>query len=315
MNRTPDRQAPDSSSQPKNTPPSPGGRSKLVPATLVLCLCFGWPLLQLANFALHRDLYSHILLIPLISGYLVWESRKAIPGRAAPDKAFALLFAILGAACLAVFLMIRLSGEDLALEDSLAIKTASFLLFFAALCFFFLGRPIVRKVAFPLGFLVFMIPIPVFVMDSMVSGLQTGSAFVADLMLELVGTPVVFQGLRLQLSDITLEVAPECSGIHSSLALLVTAVLAAFLFLRTPWKRAALIFAVVPLALLRNGFRVFTIGELCVHMGPDMINSYIHRHGGPIFFAISLVPFLALLLLFSRGDRRKAAAGGNSPGA
>jgi exosortase/archaeosortase family protein len=65
--------------------------------------------------------------------------------------------------------------------------------------------------------------------------------------------------------------------------------------------------AVIPLALLRNGFRVFVIGELCVHVGPQMINSPIHHHGGPLFFVLSLPPFF-LLLYFLRKDGQKASA-------
>jgi exosortase/archaeosortase family protein len=100
-----------------------------------------------------------------------------------------------------------------------------------------------------------------------------------------------------------MEVAPQCSGIHSSLALFILSLLAGHLFLRSRWKRATLALAVIPLALLRNGFRVFTIGQLCVHIGPEMIDSYIHRHGGPFFFILSLVPFCILLFFLMKSDR------------
>jgi exosortase C (VPDSG-CTERM-specific) len=174
-------------------------------------------------------------------------------------------------------------------------------MFVFSLCFVFLGKKTVRAVVFPLGFLVFMIPMPVFLSDWIVLELQRKSAWAADAMFNLAGTPVVFSGLTMQLPDITLEVAPQCSGIHSTLALFITSVLAAYLFLRSPWKGALLTLAVIPLAIMRNGFRIFTIGELCVHVGPQMINSYIHHHGGPIFFTLSLVPFFLLLYLLSRG--------------
>ncbi len=69
--------------------------------------------------------------------------------------------------------------------------------------------------------------------------------------------------------------------------------------------------AVIPLAVLRNGFRVFTIGELCVHIGPQMIDSPIHHQGGPLFFILSLVPFLLLLYLLIRSERRVWAKNSN----
>ena len=64
--------------------------------------------------------------------------------------------------------------------------------------------------------------------------------------------------------------------------------------------------AVIPLALLRNGFRVFVIGELCVRVSPDMIDSWVHKQGGPFFFALSLIPFSILLYFLYRADRRSA---------
>jgi exosortase/archaeosortase family protein len=75
------------------------------------------------------------------------------------------------------------------------------------------------------------------------------------------------------------------------------------MFLRQPWRRAALCLVVIPLALARNGLRIFVIGELCVHVGPHMIDSPIHHHGGPLFFAISLVPFFLWLYFLKKTER------------
>jgi exosortase/archaeosortase family protein len=63
--------------------------------------------------------------------------------------------------------------------------------------------------------------------------------------------------------------------------------------------------AVIPLALLRNGFRIFVIGQLCVHIGPEMINSSIHRHGGPLFFILSLIPLFLLLIFLRKSGQAK----------
>jgi exosortase/archaeosortase family protein len=59
---------------------------------------------------------------------------------------------------------------------------------------------------------------------------------------------------------------------------------------------------VIPLAILRNGFRIFVIGELCVHVSHDMINSWIHRKGGPVFFVLSLIPFFLLLAWLRKSE-------------
>jgi exosortase C (VPDSG-CTERM-specific) len=159
-----------------------------------------------------------------------------------------------------------------------------------------------RALIFPFFLLYFMIPFPVAVREGVETALQHGSAEVADWMLTIAGTPLMREGMNFQLPGISFQVAPECSGIHSTLVLFITSLVAGKVILNRPWKRAVLCLAVIPLALLRNGFRVFVIGELCVHVGPRMIDSPIHHHGGPIFFVLSLVPFFLLLYYLRKGE-------------
>ena len=193
-------------------------------------------------------------------------------------------------------------------DDCLAVMMISFLLLFFGVCCLFFGREILRAISFPLGFLVFMVPIPAVAVRGIDSFLQYGSAAVAQGFFWLSGTPFLQTGQVFQLPGITIQIAPECSGIHSSLVLSITSLLASYVLLRTPWKRAVLILAVIPLGILRNGFRVFTIGELCVHIGPQMINSPIHHRGGPLFFVLSLIPLIILLVVLQKSER----SGGNS---
>ena len=124
----------------------------------------------------------------------------------------------------------------------------------------------------------------------------------------ITGSVVFREGLVFHLPGITIQVAQECSGVRSSLVLFLTSLLAGHLFFKSPWRQAALTCFVIPLAILRNGFRIFTIGELCVHISPAMIDSPIHHRGGPVFFALSLIPFFLLLLWLRRGERRLSHA-------
>jgi exosortase C (VPDSG-CTERM-specific) len=166
----------------------------------------------------------------------------------------------------------------------------------------FLGSGTMRTIAFPVGLLIFTVPFPGVLQGWMEWFLQHSSAQAADVLFRMSATPIFRQGLVFELPGFSLEVAPECSGIHSTLVLFITSLLAGHLFLRTPWNRALLTLGVIPLAILRNGLRIFTIGQLCVHVSPDMINSYIHRHGGPIFFALSLIPFFLLLVILRKSE-------------
>jgi len=195
---------------------------------ILLLAAFGRPLLGLANYAAHSSLHSHILLIPFVSGYLLYLRRDQLPK---------------------------------------------------------------ERVADPMA-------------DALESASKYASAEVANILFHLSGTPILRAGRVFQLPNITIEVAQECSGIRSSWVLLMTSVLAANLFLKTSWRRIVLLAFIIPLGILRNGFRILVIGLLCVNVGPQMIHSPIHTRGGPIFFVLSLIPLLLLLWWLRKGEIR-----------
>jgi exosortase C (VPDSG-CTERM-specific) len=273
------------------------------------------PLWNLGWFAATSEFHSCILLIPFISAYLVWLKKGSFPICSQPAGKAAAAFLTAGTVVLIAYWLVLRPRLKLMEDDYLAVMMISFLLFFFGVCSLFWGRKTLRANAFPLGFLVFMVPIPAVAMRGIDSFLQYGSAPVVQGFFRLAGTPFFQDGLVFQLPGISIQIAPECSGIHSTLVLFITSVVAGYIFLRTPWKRAVLTLFVIPLALLRNGFRVFTIGELCVHIGPQMINSPIHHRGGPIFFVLSLIPLFILLVVLHKSERvrekSKLKTGGN----
>lgn len=277
---------------------SPGFK-RFAAAAILLLVAFAWPLAGLVRFALADELLSYIPLIPLVSAYLAWQERPYPADDAPARRLWALLPAAAGAALVAAFWLTR---GRLRPVDAYALTTGAFLLGLASAAICFLGRRTLAKAAFPLGFLIFIVPMPHVLRTHLETGLQHASAVAAGWLFSASFTHFTRAGLLLHLSDITLEVAPECSGIHSTWVLLITSVLAAHLFLRRPWHRAAVVVAVLPLAILRNGFRIFVIGQLCIHLGPDMIDSPIHHQGGPIFFLLSLIPFLLLLGWLRRAE-------------
>ncbi len=261
----------------------------------MLLLGFAVLLWRLFTFALADDLFSYIPLMPVVSGYLAWTQKAELPRHSLPARPLAALFFCAGAAALAGDFVLARSATPFAFENSLALGTLAWLLGLAGAGCWFLGGATMRALAFPFCLLLFMIPFPVWLRAAIETALQHGSAAVADWMFVLAGTPLWREGMRFQLSDICLEVAPECSGIHSTWVLFITSLVAGRVILRQPWKRGLLCLAVIPLALLRNGFRVFVLGELCIHVSPRMIDSPIHHHGGPLFFLLSLAPFFLLL--------------------
>jgi exosortase C (VPDSG-CTERM-specific) len=270
-----------------------------------LLLAFGQALVDLLKFSLSDDLFSYIPLIPLVSAYLIWDGRNRLQLESAPSRRLFLVPLAAGLLLLGYYWVGKWMGGDFEIADYLALATSSLYCLLCAACCWFLGPPTLRAIAFPVGFMIFAVPQPLLVHDALQTFLQYVSAYIAYGFIVITGTAVLRTGLIFQLPGINIEVAPECSAIHATLVFIITGVLAAYLFLRTPGRRILLVASVLPFALVRNGFRIWLISELCVHISPDMINSYIHRHGGPIFFVLFLIPFFFWLRFLHRTELRQ----------
>jgi exosortase C (VPDSG-CTERM-specific) len=288
--------------------PSPSGRPKLFIAFGVLLVaCFIVPLWSLFTYAAGTDLHSHILLVPFISGYLLYLRRADLAAQYSSSPVAGSMFAILGLAAVALALTFQHSGRPLSQNDQLALMAFGFVSLLAAGGFLILGRQWMAAAAFPVAFLVFLVPLPDAAANFLENTSMLASTEVASLLFDATGTPVLRSGTVFELPGIVIRVAQECSGIRSSWVLFITGLVAANLFLNSAWRRFILIAFIVPLGIVRNGFRILVIGLLCVHLGPQMIHSIIHRKGGPLFFALSLIPLLLLLLWLRRGETRRGA--------
>jgi exosortase C (VPDSG-CTERM-specific) len=275
--------------------------------TLVATVAFATRLVDLVAYSSRSELYSYIPLVPFVSGWLVWSRREAFKAGTRPAPAAGAAICLVAAAALALDVSMR---GRLSLNDHLALTTAAYVALVLAGGFLFLGRSWMAAAAFPAAFLFFLVPVPDAVVRVVENGSVLGSAEVSALLFRLTGTPLVREGTVFALPGIVLEIARECSGINSSWVLFVVGLVASNMFLKATWARVVLVAFIVPLAIVRNSVRILTVGLLCVHVGPHMINSYIHRSGGPLFFALSLVPLFALLVFLKRqGETRRSAKG------
>ena len=304
---------------------SPSGR-RFVPFLLFvagLAVLFGKPLVLLATTAATSELHSHVLLIPFVFAYLVYLRRDRLPEISASSIKWSGPAFLAGAFCLVLSFAFPPLSQTLDPSDHLALTILAFVCFIAAGGFLTLGLAWMRALTFPFFFLLFVVPLPDTVAFWLETASKLASADMANLFFNLSGTPILRDGTVFQLPGIVIEVAQECSGIRSSLVLFITSLLVANLFLHTTWRRALLVAFVIPLGILRNGLRILVIGLLCVHYGPEMINSVIHRKGGPFFFALSLIPLFLLVWWLRRGepaagdgsasDRRNSAGRGFLP--
>ena len=257
-----------------------------------LTLAFIQPLTRLMLYAAQSDLNSHILLVPFITGYLLYIQRGRFLAAYRSSIAGTVAVGGIGFAALAAGIEWR---GSLSVNDGLALAALAFVSFIAAGGFVFLGARWMAAKAFPVAFLIFMVPLPDAAVNALEKASMLASAEAAALYFDVAGTPLVRHGTVFELPGIVIQVAQECSGIRSSWVLFIAGLLASHLIL---------VAFVIPLGILRNGFRIFVIGLLCVHIGPQMIDSMIHHRGGPIFFALSLVPLFLLLWWLRRQEQR-----------
>ncbi|MFO1487471.1 MAG: exosortase/archaeosortase family protein [Verrucomicrobiota bacterium] len=293
-------------------PPSPntasvlsrrGKRFLLFAAALVAC--FGIPLLALLRFSLHSELYSHVMLIPAISGYLIWTDRRKI-NTAFESARLPAIFCFAIGISLLLFQTLFLAHQPAVDEaDRLCVWTLAFLAMLVGGLSWIHGQKVARSVAFPLAFLVFMVPMPRVMEDGLVTFLQHASAETSYRMLTWSGMSVFREGTQFTLPHVSFGVAPECSGIRSTLVLFMTGLLAAYFFLKQKRSQLVLVLMLIPLGILRNSIRIFTLAWLAVKWNPDVLNSDLHHRGGPFFFAVSLLPFFLLIWLLRKLEARQ----------
>ena len=261
---------------------------------------FRAPLASLASLSLRDDRYSHILLIPILSCGLVYLQRKR--AFAAPKYSFPGSVPLLVAA----LALLGLAETRFRIFDSnsqLSVIVLAIILVWIAgfvLCY---GAHSFRVSLFPLLFLVLMIPLPTFVLDAMVLGLQKGSAVMTYALFKMLGVPVLWRHFKFLLPGVEIEIAEECSGIRSSFALLITSILTGYLFLQSNWRRVVFTLFTLPVVIFKNAVRIVTISCLGVYVDPGFLHGTLHRYGGLPFSLVSLAILVPVLLALQKGER------------
>lgn len=258
----------------------------------ITLLWFRAPLFEILEISLKSENaqhYSHISLIPFLSLYFLYIKRVAIahnlrwsvwPG-----------LAVIVSACI-VHSFAALPASD-QIDSFIPCILAMVVMLWGSFLFCY-GVQSTRAAFFALGLLILLVPIPSYLLNGLVGFLQRASAEVSAGLFSLLDVPVHRQEFTFALSNFTIEVAEECSGIRSALALLITSLVAGQLFLRSLLGKILLVIVVVPLAVVKNAFRIVGLALLANYVDPQFItDSVLHRSGGiPLFL-------LALIILFS----------------
>ena len=254
---------------------------------------------ELFRFSLANDNASHVILIPFISAWLIYIKRDQIFRPVSLDYSLAgVLFTISAVTYVWTWRSATLWPQ----ADMLAGYVFALVLVWLSGFALFFGRGALKNGRFPLLFLFLTIPFPVVLLNHSIYLLQRGSADIAEMIFDLVGVPALREGFVFHLPHFNIEVAKECSGIRSSLALLILALVAGHLLLRTAWKQVVFVVAGLLIMVVKNGVRIATLTILAEYVDPNFLYGRLHHEGGVVFFLLGLVLLLPILWLLQRGE-------------
>ena len=273
-----------------------------------------FPIVALGKLVFKNESYSHIAAVPVVGLYLLAMQRKHI--LAVVERRSVAGFAVCAGGLLlyGIAFAIRehlsspaFRNQDvpndyltLCMAGAVAWLIGSFIVSYGVRAF--------RKARFALLFLMFAIPIPMFLLNGIITSLQYASAGASDIIFGLTGAPYHRSGLAFDFPNFGVRVDVQCSGIRSSLSLFMLSIIAGYLFLRTVSRRVILTLAIFPITVVKNAFRIVTVTLLAHYVDIRFLaNHWIHQSGGIPFFAVGFMMFIPLLWVLRRSERQQAA--------
>jgi exosortase len=268
----------------------------------VISLSIWWsPLVTSFALALRDDQYTHLFLILPVSLALIfldWTSPEPLSLANLKSGGGLLAFAV------GITAASRLGFLPVHSDEKLSLNMLALVLWWIGSFIASFGIRFFKRALFPLCFLFWIVPIPQLVLNPVVRLLQQGSVAAANLFFTVAGVPVAQEGTRITIPGLSLEVAPECSSIRSSLMLVVTTMVLAQLLLRSPWRKALVIALAVPLSVVKNGLRIFVLAQLGTRVDPAFLTGKLHHQGGIIYFLLAMMLIFFALWVARLGEPR-----------
>jgi len=226
-----------------------------------------------------NDYYSHGILVPLISVFFAWRLLPKVERK--PSN--------LGLFLLVAALVIYLAAL---FQRAYFIAALGMIALFAGMIWYLWGGRALKRMAFPLAFLIFMVPLPFVEASSLPLSLITGQ--ISTKVVVFMGMDVTVQGASVTLPNANLVVGAQCSGLRSIVALFTLVAVFAYV-VEGPWySKLLIVLSAIPIAILGNIFRVSSLLWVADRWGVEVGFTYYHDYSGIFFF---LFAFLCLILL------------------
>ncbi len=245
---------------------------------------------DLSNGIWNSEEQAHGPIVLMVALYLLWTQRGVLaPGAMANGDASR---PVLGWFVLVFGLLLYAVGRS---QEILLFEVGSQIPVLIGALLITLGMRPVRALWFAFFFLLFMVPLPGFVVDAATGPLKQHVSEIAEQVLYFLGYPVARSGVTLTVGPYQLLVADACSGLHSMFSLSAMGLLYLYLMQHGSWLRNGLLIAsILPIAFVANIVRVMILVLVTYHLGDEAGQGFLHGFAGILLFVVALLFLFAL---------------------
>ncbi len=217
-----------------------------------------------------------------ICAWLVWRAWGRIDDASADRARPALAWLLI-----AIALVVYVFGRS---QRILSVQTLSVLFMLPGLVLLLRGTKQLRAAAFPLFFMIFLIPLPATMVDAITQPLKLAVSSVATSLLFAADYPIARTGVILQIGQYQLLVADACAGLHTLFSLEAMGLLYLNVVRHTSLIRnITLAILIVPISFAANVIRVIVLALITYYFGDAAGQGFLHGFAGLVLFMTALL--------------------------
>ena len=267
-----------------------------------VCL-LGFTYLETIQDMIHRwdtkEEYGYGYIIPFITLFLIWQRKDQLAVTEFRPSVVGLVLILLGG--LLFFLG--------ALATTHTLSQYGLVVTILGIALALLGWKAFKIVMVPLAVLLFMVPLPPFIYNTLSTKLQLISSEIGVAVIRLFGISVYLEGNVIDLGSYKLQVVEACSGLRYLFPLMSLSFIAAYIYKGAFWKKAVIFLSSMPITVLMNSFRIGVIGVLVEYGGPEQAEGFLHDfEGWIVFMACIAILVLEMAVLAKVGSDKNTLA-------